>query len=131
MNSNTKTLLIVGALILGAFLLFRDGGRSQTATLSDASSNVTTVAGQQIVAINAKGGYSPQVSSVKAGVPTVLRFTTNGSYDCSSSIRIPDLSISKNLPSTGTTDIEIGALAAGTLQGTCSMGMYKFQINVQ
>ncbi len=131
MNSNTKTLLIVGALVLGAFLLFRGGGQSQTAVTANASSNVSTVAGQQIVAINVKGGYSPQASTVKAGVPTVLRFATNGAYDCSSSVRIPDLGISKNLPSTGTTDVNIGTLAVGTLQGTCSMGMYKFEINAE
>lgn len=131
MNSNTKTLFIVGALVFGAFLLFRGGGQSQTAVTTNASANVSTVAGQQIVAINAKGGYSPQTTTVKAGVPTVLRFATNGTYDCSSSVRIPDLGVSKNLSSTGTTDIDVGTLAAGTLQGTCSMGMYKFTINVE
>jgi plastocyanin domain-containing protein len=131
MSSNVKTLLVIGALALGAFLLFREGGQSQTTTTTDTNSNVTMVSDQQIVVIGVKGGYSPQTSTVKAGVPTVLRFTTNGSYDCSSSVRIPDLGINKNLPATGTTDVNIDTLAAGTIKGTCSMGMYTFEINAQ
>ncbi len=133
MDSNAKVLLAIAALALGGFLLFRGEDRSQSVSAVDASggSNVTMVGGQQIVTIDAKGGYSPQTSVAKAGVPTTLRFTTNGSFDCSSSVRIPDLGISKNLPSTGTTDIDLGTLSAGTLQGTCSMGMYKFEINAE
>ncbi len=131
MNSNTKTFFVIGVLAVGVFLLFREGGQLQTVVTDSEGSNVTVFAGQQIVEIKVRGGYSPQTTTVKAGVPTILRFITNGSYDCSTSIRIPDLGISKNLPATGTTDIHIGTLAAGTLQGTCSMGMYKFELNIQ
>lgn len=93
------------------------------------SQNVTTDNGKQIVEVAAKGGYSPRVTTAKAGTPTILRIKTSSTFDCSSSLRIPSLGYSKNLPATGTTDIEIPAQAAGsTLKALCSMGMYNFSV---
>ena len=93
--------------------------------------NVSIVDGKQIIEINTKGGYSPKLSEAKAGMPTILRFKTNGTFDCSSSIRIPSMNISKILPNTGTTDIDLGTQKLGTLQGTCGMGMFRFMVNFQ
>jgi sulfite exporter TauE/SafE/copper chaperone CopZ len=90
--------------------------------------NVTVENGVQIVKIEAKGGFSPKKSIAKADIPTILRFTTNGTFDCSSSVRIPSLNISKSLPLSGQTDIKIPAQKAGTLSGTCGMGMYRFEV---
>lgn len=93
--------------------------------------NVTIEEGVQIVHIRAKGGYQPRVSTAKAGVPTVLRFTTSGTFDCSASVRIASMDISTNLPPTGDTDLAIGSQPEATLQGTCGMGMYPFEIAFQ
>lgn len=93
--------------------------------------NVAIVDGKQIITISARGGYSPKVSIAKAGVKTVIRFKTNGTFDCSSSVRIPSLSISKSLPATGETDIDLGVQNVGTLNGTCSMGMYNFEVKFE
>jgi len=90
--------------------------------------NVTIVDGKQIVEINAKGGYQPRKSIAKEGIPTIIRFNTKGTFDCSSAVRIPSMNISKSLPQTGTTDIDIGSGQLGTLQGSCGMGMYPFEI---
>lgn len=64
----------------------------------------------------------------KAGIPTIIRFDTKGTFDCSSAVRIPSMDISKNLPQTGSTDIDIGVPQVATLQGTCGMGMYPFEV---
>ena len=85
----------------------------------------------QIIEIEAKGGYTPRKSVAKAGVPTILRFNTNGTFDCSSSVRIPSMNIFKSLPQSGITDIDLGIQKAGTLQGMCGMGMYPFEIDFQ
>jgi len=88
--------------------------------------------GKQIVDVTAKGGYFPRVVVAKAGVPTVLRVNTSGTFDCSASLVIPSLSYQKFLKSSGTEEIEIPAVkASGTLQGLCSMGMYGFQIKFE
>lgn len=95
------------------------------------ANNVSVVDGKQIIEIRAKGGYQPRQSVAKAGLPTVLRFDTTGTFDCSSSVRIPSLGISKLLPQSGATDIDLGLAQAGTLQGMCGMGMYRFEIDFQ
>jgi plastocyanin domain-containing protein len=82
------------------------------------------------VTIEAKGGYSPKVSTAKAGIPTKLVIKTDGTYDCSSSLVILSVGYQKILPQTGEETIDLGTPEAGTpLQGTCSMGMYNFVIN--
>lgn len=112
-------------LVTGAVLI-KNNNRATTETTGE---NVSIVANQQIIALEAKGGFSPTVSTAKAGVPSILRVSTNGTYDCSSALSIPSLGYRKNLPATGTTDIEIPAQTAGTtIDGTCSMGMYNFSI---
>lgn len=120
----------VGGIALGAFgrVKLRQPTPAESA---NAESNVFVADGKQIVDIKVKAGYQPQTSAVKAGVPTILRFETNGTFDCSSTIRIPSLGITQTLPSSGATNVAVGALPEGKLQGTCGMGMYQFSIDAQ
>ena len=90
--------------------------------------NVSIADGKQIIEIRARGGYQPRKSIAQAGLPTIIRFDATGTFDCSSAVRIPSLGLSKNLPSTGTTDIDIGTNLPGTLKGSCGMGMYPFEV---
>lgn len=90
--------------------------------------NVSIVDGKQIIEIDAKGGYQPRRSIAKAGISTIIRFNTKGTFDCSSAVRIPSLNISKSLPQSGATDIDIGSSQLGTLLGSCGMGMYPFEV---
>lgn len=90
------------------------------------------VDGKQLIDISAKGGYSPRVVVAKAGMPTILRVSTSGTFDCSASLVIPRISYQKFLQPSGTEDITIApAQAQGTLQGLCAMGMYNFKIKFQ
>lgn len=104
-----------------------NGSSAGQATVN--ANNVTVVDGKQIIEIKAKGGFEPSKSTAKAGIPTILRFNTSGTFDCSSSVRIPNLGISKNLPQSGSTDIDIGVQQASSVTGTCEMGMYPFEID--
>lgn len=128
------TVIALLTLSLTGYLVMRvvsPGGESQPSTDLSAAGNVRMEGDQQIVEITAKGGYTPRMSTVKAGVPTVLRFNTKGTFDCSSSVRVPSLDISQSLPPSGVTDIALGKLEPGVLNGTCGMGMYPFQLNIQ
>jgi plastocyanin domain-containing protein len=121
-------LLSVGILIVLALTI--SGGGSTPLTLEAFPvNNVSIVDGKQLVVIRARGGYRPEKSIARAGIPTVLRFETNGTFDCSSSVRIPSMDISKNLPPTGVTDVDIGASQLGVLGVTCGMGMYSFEVD--
>jgi len=127
MKTTTISIIIAVVLIGGAFMLTKSGDTESTAN----ANNVSVVDGKQIIEISAKGGYQPRKSIAKAGVPTIIRFNTKGTFDCSSSVRIPSMNISKNLPQTGSTDIDIGDSKLGTLQGSCGMGMYPFEVEFQ
>lgn len=129
MNKLTIASIIISiALIGGVFIL----GRNNSGTENNIpANNVTTVDGKQIIEITAKGGYSPRKSVAKAGTPTILRFNTAGTFDCSSYVRIPSMNIGRNLSQSGATDIDLGSQPAGVLRGTCGMGMYPFEIDFQ
>src|SRR5487761_2721938 len=109
-DMDTKTIisLAVSAVLIGLafwFVSLKPGAESAGV----AASTATIVDGKQFVDISAKGGYSPRVVVAKAGVPTVLRVTTNGTFDCSASVVIPKLSYQKFLKSSGTEEITIPA----------------------
>jgi plastocyanin domain-containing protein len=124
-----KTALAIITLSLVAVLgiMFWGGSQSTQATRQ----NVEVKDGVQYINITARGGYSPRNSIAKAGMPTILRFNTNGIFDCSASIRIPSMNITRMLSQAGSTDIDLGNPKLGTLQGTCGMGMYSFAIDFQ
>lgn len=120
--------IILAVGIIGGALIFTNGAPEGS---SLPANNVSVENGTQIITIQAKGGYQPRVSTAKAGIPTIIRFDTNGTFDCSSSVRIPSMDIDQVLPQSGSTDIDVGIQTVTTLQGTCGMGMYPFQIEFQ
>jgi plastocyanin domain-containing protein len=136
MKSSTIVIAIAIVLVSGYAFSQRANSGSLSGTELSAStapsSNVAVENGQQVVTITAKGGYTPTSSTVQAGVPTVIRFNTSGTFDCSAAVRIPDLNVSTTLPSNGSKDISIGTLEAGSVvQGTCGMGMYRFEVQAR
>ena len=104
MKSTIIAVCIGITLVGGAFALSKKSGSTSTVP---SENNVSVVDGKQIVTIGAKGGFSPQLTTAKADMPTILRVKTQGTFDCSSTLNIPSLSYQENLPPTGTTDIEI------------------------
>ncbi len=125
-------LIVVGAVFFGGYIIMNlNNSDDDSATVEPGASNVSVVDGTQIIDLRAKGGYTPKVTVAKSGMPTILRVSTNGTFDCSSAIRIPSLRVSQTLPMNGTTDISLGTLESGLIQGNCGMGMYPFQINVE
>lgn len=126
MKATIISIIIAVLLIAGTLILTRDSGGTEVNV-----NNVSMVDGKQIINLTAKGGYFPQKTTAKAGLPTVLRFTTKGTFDCSSFVRIPSMNIGKSLALSGITDIDLGNPKQGILQGSCGMGMYPFQIDFQ
>ena len=79
---------------------------------------------QQIVIEVRKSSYAPRLVHAKAGLPTRLTLRTNGIRGCTSGFVLPKANVELALPPTGDTVVELGSLAAGRLDYTCSMGMY-------
>ena len=127
--NKTSILLSIGILLIAGAILFLTTNRVEQV---NAGSNVTYDGDKQIIALTAKGGFSPANTVAKAGMPTTIKITTNGTFDCSSSLVIPSLNYEKTLPATGITDVEIPAQEAGkVINGMCSMGMYNFSVKFE
>jgi len=127
--NKTIYIIITLALVVGIGIVFL-GGSNKNAKTGGSAQNVEIKDGIQYVTVNAKGGYSPKVSTAKAGIPTTLIVKTNGTYDCSASLVIRSVGFQKILAQTGEEVIDLGTPKAGQpLQGLCGMGMYNFMVN--
>jgi plastocyanin domain-containing protein len=130
MNKIVLSIITV-AFVIGLGIIFLGGSQNDTESAStQAGQNIEIRDGVQYITIDAKGGYSPRITSAQAGVPTKLIVRTNGTFDCSSALMIRSIGYQKILPQTGEEIIDIGTSQAGSsVQGTCSMGMYNFVVN--
>ena len=129
----SKTLFIVFtfALTLGIVWALMSGN-DDTALKITAVPAVTQVNGEQRIRILARGGYKPRQVTAKANMASVLEIETKGTYDCSSSVTIPQLRYSNLLPATDITRVAIPAnMAKGTLDILCSMGMFRGSIHFE
>ncbi len=126
--NKTVSIIITLGLVVGIGIIFV-GDSKKDNTNTGSTQSVEIKDGIQYIRINAGGGYSPQTTTAKAGIPTKLIMKTNSTYDCSASLAIHSIGYQKILPQTGETEIDIGIPKAGEpLQGVCGMGMYSFQV---
>ena len=89
------------------------------------SAAVVDGAGVQQIRIEVgHSSYSPSRVRARAGLPTKLTLQTKGIRGCTSGIVIPKAHVERSLPETGETVVDLGKLAAGRLEYTCSTGMY-------
>ncbi len=122
-------IIAVVVLVGGIVLVLSTGSKTDSKSTAE-QGDLSIVDGKQIIDITAKGGYSPKVITAKADMPTILRVNTNSTFDCSSTLSIPSIGYTANLPPTGTTDVPVPPQRAGTrLNGLCAMGMYNFEVN--
>ena len=124
----TAISILAVAVLIGGAIVFSGQNDLNAGTWQDVN-NVSVIDGKQIITINAKGGYSPKVTTAKAGIPTVIKMSTQGTFDCASALTIPSLGYRKNLPPSGETLIDVPPQKSGAvIQGVCAMGMYNFQV---
>ena len=125
MQRNIVLSILISGVLISSILLFSSGGSGTTSTVD----NVEVKDGVQYVSIDALGGYYPRKSTVDPNIPTKLVVKTNGTYDCSTALVIRSIGYQNSLQPTGEEVIDLGTLESGQkIQGTCSMGMYGFQI---
>ncbi|MBI4308641.1 MAG: heavy metal translocating P-type ATPase [Chloroflexi bacterium] len=79
--------------------------------------------GAQEVRITVKGGYSPDIISVRQGMPLRLVIDRQEASDCTSRIVFPDFQVSKSLPAYGTTTLEFTPDRSGSFGFACGMNM--------
>jgi plastocyanin domain-containing protein len=133
--------IVVVILLIGGAVYFSNGDtgvggtrpeeeREPVRSNSVASSTIEN--GVQYIDITARGGYTPKLTHATAGLQTVIRMRTENTFDCSTALVIPALGFNDYLERTGVKEIPVPAdKAQGTLQGLCSMGMYRFQVEFE
>lgn len=128
--NKTASIIIAITLVIGIGIMVLDQSRSSSDLDStQQTQNIEVRDGVQYITINARGGYSPRVSTAQSNMPTKLIVKTNGTYDCSASLVIRSIGYQKVLNQTGEEVIDLGTPQSNTtVQGTCSMGMYSFKL---
>ena len=130
--NKTVSIIITLGLLVAIFIIFSGNSTSTNNDVNqvDSGQNIEMKNGIQYITIKTGGGYSPNISSAKAGIPTKLIMKTSGSFDCSSALVIRSINYQQMLPQTGETEIDLGISKAGApIQGICGMGMYNFVVN--
>ena len=91
---------------------------------------VGLVGGVQQAAITVKGGYAPDVITVKRSIPVRLRFTRNESSMCSEMIVFDGIDRSASLPEGKTVDVEFTPTTLGEIPFHCQMNMLRGKVIV-
>ena len=106
--------------ILRFFFAPRRGGAR--ATLHD---------GVQQATITVRGGYSPDIVTMQAGIPITLRFDRKETGECTSHVVFPDLGTDTMLPGNETTEMSLPPLPAGDYPFACGMNMVHGLLRVE
>ncbi|HSO73814.1 MAG TPA: cupredoxin domain-containing protein [Blastocatellia bacterium] len=124
MDAAAIGVIISGACLI-AFVLWYFFGEHQKvwASLGEA--------GVQEIDVMVKDGYSPDVISVKRGLPVRLNFYRDETASCSEQIVFGDFGIARNLPPFKTTPIEFTPEKTGEFTFTCGMNMLRGKLVVE
>lgn len=117
---------ITGALQVGSIKIF-----SQSPITTSNEKRYTAVPDQQNITINiTSSGYTPNYLKVKKNIPVNVTVASKDAYSCALAFRVPSLGISKNLHPTETYIFSFTPKESGSIDFTCSMGMYSGKIEV-
>ncbi|MEP7017709.1 MAG: cupredoxin domain-containing protein, partial [Actinomycetota bacterium] len=121
--SVSEILIVAGALALTGLMgwFFFGPKKSRLAEMAD---------GVQVIAVTVKGGYSPDVIQVAAGVPVRMVFDRQESGDCTSRVVFPDFGVNQTLPAYGTTAVEFLPKEPGEFEFACGMNMIRGRLQV-
>lgn len=124
MDTAEITVLVAGVAAVASILWYFFGEREAVA--ADGSE-----AGVQEMNITVKGGYSPDVITVKPGIPVRLNFYRDETASCSEQVVLGDFGIARELPPYKTTAVEFTPQKPGEYSFTCGMNMMRGKLVVR
>jgi P-type Cu+ transporter len=119
-----ELIVVVSAVALTAFLWWFFFGPKK-------SKKAEVHSGTQEVTITVKGGYSPDVITVRQGVPLRLTFDRQESGDCTSRVVFADFGASQTLPAHGMATLEFTPDEVGEFDFACGMNMIHGKLVVE
>ncbi|MEJ6399893.1 cupredoxin domain-containing protein [Nicoliella lavandulae] len=121
-----KIIVLIIGLALIAFISWWFFGHH----VADAADS-KVVNHHQNVDINVNGGYSPEVVTLKRGIPATLNFTRQDASSCLDHVVFPDWGINQALPKNQTESIQIDTDKPGTYQWACGMDMFHGKVIIK
>jgi plastocyanin domain-containing protein len=121
----TEILVLIGAGGLIALVLWYFFGEREAVAATE------TAGGVQQIRITVKGGYSPDVVTVKQGRPVRLDFFRDETASCSETVVFGDFGIARDLPAHKTTSVEFTPGKPGEFTWTCGMNMLRGKLVVE
>lgn len=86
---------------------------------------------RQVVNVEVKGGYSPEVVILKKGVPATLNFTRKDSSSCLDRVVFSDFGVNQALPKNEKQSVEIDTSKPGEYQWACGMDMFHGKLVIK
>ena len=118
-------VLLVGLAIIGFILWWFFGNHQVAAATAIVSDD------NQSVDVEVSGGYSPEVITLKRGVPATLNFTRKDASSCLDRVVFSDFGINKELPQNKQQTIKIDTTKAGEFQWACGMDMFHGKLIIK
>lgn len=112
------SVAIIGLILIGFIFWWFFGKRDVQAKAAN------VVSDNQKIAIEVKGGYSPEKIILQQGVPATLNFTRSDSSSCLDHVIFPDFGINQELPQGKAEQIKIDTSKPGEYSWQCGMNMF-------
>ena len=122
---SAEIVVLAASMLLVAFILWYFFGERQMVAAEMSSTGV------QQIRVTVKGGYSPDVITVRKDVPVRLDFYRDENASCTEQVIFGDFGIARNLPAFQTTSIEFTPDKAGEFTFACGMNMVRGKLVVE
>lgn len=121
-----RILVLIICLAMIGFIFWWFFGKHEVASATAAVDD-----NKQSIDVEVKGGYSPEVVTLKKGVPATLNFTRKDASSCLDRVVFSDFGINRKLPQNEQQSIEIDTSKSGEYQWACGMDMFHGKVIVK
>jgi plastocyanin domain-containing protein len=114
-----KLIVLVTAISLIGLIIWWFFGKHTSESVA-----ATVEANEQSVEITVDGGYTPNVVTLKKGIPAKLIFLRKDPSGCLEEVVMPDFGVSSKLPINKPHVININPTKTGEFKYACGMNMF-------
>ncbi|MFH5810298.1 cupredoxin domain-containing protein [Companilactobacillus sp. FL22-1] len=118
-------VLIIGLALIGFIFWWFFGKHEVASATAQVSDN------SQMVDVEVNGGYSPEVVTLKKGVPATLNFTRKDASSCLDRVVFSDFGINQELPQNQAQAVKIDTTKPGEYQWACGMDMFHGKLIIK